>query len=272
MNPQDMSGDEHRFSGPRPEFLKKTQRSVRYFPVTLRGVTIGYLWASDEGGAASYVRRLAAQDTDAGFDSAIFWYDRLSEACAEGLRPLEALRRWVGAPEDPVGGMIASDAVEESAVNPRAVAEIANPGRVDPRTYSDEIGGTWPDGTPFDRSKGWDPLVLKLEQPGFKFLTDSAVRYVPVMLGGQVLGYLWAAVDDDAADFMPRSQVGAPANLAMRPWIERLDQAKQEGLSPMEALRRWIGQPEDPDVGGIAAGAEIRDAPSVEALKEIASR
>jgi hypothetical protein len=269
MNADDASGGG--FSGPPPEYSTSTRTAIRYLPVSLHGDVIGYLWGSVSDDAASYLRRHGAQETAEGFQSAVFWSKRLDEACAQGLTPLQAIRRWVGAPEDPRGGTIVSGAVEREAANPRELAESVNPGKVDPRDYDDEAGGTWPDGTPFDRSKGWENLSpFTLEKPGYSFLTESAVRYVPVTNAGEVLGYLWAAVDDDAADFVPRLPAEERGNLAMGPWISRLDQAKQEGLTPIEALRRWIGEPEDARAGGIAGDAEIREASSLEALKEIA--
>ena len=42
----------------------------------------------------------------------------------------------------------------------------------------------------------------------------------------------------------------------------RLNRASAEGLTPIEAIRQWIGAPEDPAAGGIAADAQARELPS----------
>ena len=45
-----------------------------------------------------------------------FWTERLARCGHEGLRPLQALRRWVGAAEDPVGGAVPAEARERVMV------------------------------------------------------------------------------------------------------------------------------------------------------------
>jgi hypothetical protein len=206
------------------------------------------------------------------FRSPLTWSDRLQEAYAEGLPAAQALRRWVGAPEDPQGGAIAADAEEREAASLADLYEVVNPGSEPP---PESIGpeGTWPDGTPLDRSKGWGDLSpFTLKETGYSFQTDSAVRYLPVTKGGEILGYLWASDTEDAADYLRRLPAGAEGFRAGGLWLARLEQCKEEGLPALEALRRWIGVPEDPESGGIAADAQEQEAPSLEALKEIAGR
>lgn len=55
-------------------------------------------------------------------------------------------------------------------------------------------------------------------------------------------------------------------------WPARLEQSKKEGLTPLAALRRWIGEPEDPVGGGIAADVQEQELPNSEAVKELAAR
>ncbi|GAA2111824.1 hypothetical protein [Actinomadura alba] len=265
------AADRPRRSGPPPgTYLLITKGPVHYLPVTLTGEVIGYLWASPTEKAGGYVRRLTASEE--AFRSPVTWSERMRESYGEGLSALQALRRWQGAPEDPQGGAIAADAEEGEAASLAELYELANPGGDPP---PDSLGpeGTFPDGTPMDRSKGWGDLSpFTLEKPGYSFQADSAVRYLPVTKGGEVLGYLWASGTEDAADYQRRLSAGAEGFRAGRLWISRLDQCKKEGLPPLDALRRWIGVPEDPEWGGVAADAQEQEAPSLDALKEIAGR
>lgn len=250
---------------PLDPYSAETESAVRYLPVTMSGEIIGYLWASDTDDGISFIRRLAAsQDT---YRAAEAWSDRLDQAEAEGLTPLQALRRWVGEPEDPDTGGIAADAVELWAPDLRTLNELANPGHVEPPLDSDFL----PDGTPMDRSQGWEDLSpFSLDSSGYyPFLTESAVRYLPVTRRGEVLGYLWASETDDAAEYVERWAADADGFHAGGLWRSRLNQAKKEGMTPLEALRRWVGQPEDPEGGGIAADAMERGA-QLQALQELA--
>lgn len=257
-------------AAPQGEYRLVTEQSVRYLPVTLGGEVIGFLWASPTEDAAGYVRRLDASER--AFRSPLTWSNRLREAYAERLPALLALRRWVSAPEDPEGGGIAADAREQEAASLADLYEMTNPGSEPPPKIAGPEGFL-PDGTPLDRSKGWGDLSpFTLEKPGYSFLTDSAVRYLPVTKNGVVLGFLWASEIEDAADYQRRIPAGADGFRAGGLWVSRLDQCKQEGLPPLEALRRWVGEPEHPEYGGIAEDVEEREAPSLEALKEIAQR
>jgi hypothetical protein len=257
-------------AGPPDRYRLSAEESIRYLPVTLEGEVIGFLWASPTEDAAGYVRRL--DTSERAFRSPLTWSNRLREAYAEGAPALEALRRWVGAPEDPEGGGIAVEAQEREAASLADLYEVANPGSESPPEVAGPAG-VFPDGTPLDRSKGWGDLSpFTLERPGYAFQTDTAVRYLPVTKGGTVLGYLWASETEDAADYQRRVPAGADGFRAGGLWISRLDRCKQEGLPPLEALRRWVGAPEDAQAGGIAADAQEQEAPSLDALKAIAER
>jgi hypothetical protein len=124
-----------------------------------------------------------------------------------------------------------------------------------------------------------DPRVSMEDQPEFRTVwapesyprtTESAVRYVPVMLGDGVVGYLWAAVTDDAAQYVARQDAGDAGFNAGVPWVQRLRWAKANGLAPLQALRHWAGQEEEPRAGRIPPGAE-QELPSLSALNELAA-
>jgi hypothetical protein len=240
---------------------------IRYVPVTHSGGVIGYLWASSAEGAAGFVRRLDAPPVT--FRSPLVWSDRLQDAFAVRVPSGEVLCRWAGEPEDPAGGAVAADAREQDAENLAELYEIADTGSEPP---PESLDPGLPDGF-MDRSKGWGDLSpFTLDKHGYDFRTDSPVRYLPVTKGGNVLGYLWASIVGEAADYLQRNVAGAEGFLAGGLWMARLEQSEREGLPALEALRRWIGAPEDPERGGIVAGAQEREAPSLDALKAIANR
>jgi hypothetical protein len=101
--------------------------------------------------------------------------------------------------------------------------------------------------------------------------TRSAVRFVPVLKDAVVMGYLWAAVTDDAADYVPREDADADGFNVSVEWVQRLRAAKTDGLGPLQLLRRWAGEPEDPEAGFIEPGSE-QELPSLAALEELAQR
>ncbi|MFD0686804.1 hypothetical protein [Actinomadura fibrosa] len=253
--------------GPVPEgYPSATGGAVRYLPVTAGGEVIGFLWAGEADDAAGFLRRLSATS---GFRAPLTWQKRFVEAKQAGLGPLEALRRWAGSPEDPEGGGIAADADEQRAGSLDELRGIANPGHQEAPVP--EGPQFTPDGVPLDRSRGWEPLSpLTLDKPGYAFDTDTAVRYLPVVRNGDVVGYLWASETENAADYQRRAHGGPAAFEAGGPWLRRLEDAAREGLPALDALRRWKGAPEDPVGGTIPADAEERTAASLEELKGLA--
>ncbi|MFC0531053.1 hypothetical protein [Phytohabitans kaempferiae] len=246
-----------------------TDGAIQYVPVLRDGETVGYLWAAVADDAASFLRVLE-EPLDRSLDAAIAWSRRLREAEAEGLTPQQALRRWIGAPPDPEAGAIPADAVPREAPSKRALGEIANPGsppditELPPAPY-----GYLPDGTPLDRSQGWEPKIATSSprlRPRYRTVTEAPVRYLTVVKDGRTMGYLWASTTDDAASYERRG-FDVEDNDVWGAWVARLEEAAREGVAPLEALRRWAGQP----AGGAGeAGTEEREAASLDALKEIA--
>jgi hypothetical protein len=101
--------------------------------------------------------------------------------------------------------------------------------------------------------------------------TPSAIRFVPVLKDATVMGYLWAAVTDDAADYVPREDADEVGFNVSVEWVQRLRDAKAEGLTPLQLLGRWAGEPEDPQTGYVETGSE-QELPSVAALEELAEQ
>lgn len=100
--------------------------------------------------------------------------------------------------------------------------------------------------------------------------TSAAVRYVPVVKDGVVIGYLWAATTDDATQYVAREQAGDAALDAAVAWTRRLRWAKANGITPLQALTLWAGTPEDPRAGAVPPGTPF-EAPSLAHLAELAA-
>ncbi|WP_280268038.1 hypothetical protein [Nocardia wallacei] len=260
---------------PRATYDGWTRQPVFYFPVVLRGELVGYLWASVTHGSASFVRKLrmngAGAQADPFADPSLWatdvWAERLAAAYAQGVTAQDAVRAWVGAPEDPQGGGIPADAAEHRAESLAALYEFANPGGPPPPEPLVQ-DGMYPDGTPVDRSRGWGPVV---SSPVVRYPTETGagVRFAPVSKDGRVVGYLWASVADDAADYLPRAG-DRTGEIAAGTWQLRLSQAQRDGLTPTQALQRCRQQPEDHLAGVIGSDAPEGEFADLAQLKDLA--
>ncbi|MEV7717368.1 hypothetical protein [Streptomyces sp. NPDC088184] len=89
----------------KPAYRRVASGRVLYFPVHGQDGVLGYLWASDAEGAASFEARDAA-DPD-GYRAGLVWVDRLQAAYERGLSPVAALVELRGLPSTPVAGALA---------------------------------------------------------------------------------------------------------------------------------------------------------------------
>ncbi|ADI07439.1 hypothetical protein SBI_04319 [Streptomyces bingchenggensis BCW-1] len=117
-----------------------------------------------------------------------------------------------------------------------------------------------------------DLSPFTLERTEFRSVSDAPVHCFPVTLRGQLIGYLWGSETTDAADFCPRRGMGAAGWDARGPWRRRLKEARDAGFSAWEAVRYWVGEPEDPRGGGVAADAEGRVLPDSRGVQRLASQ
>ncbi|WP_407565214.1 hypothetical protein [Streptomyces sp. 184] len=125
---------------------------------------------------------------------------------------------------------------------------------------------------PTGRPGDFGPLgPWTLEQTDYLGCTDTAVRCLPVVLRGRVIGYLWASETEDAASYVGRAGTGAVGFDAGGPWHRRLREARDAGFSAWEALQLWIGEPEDSRAGAIPADAETLVLPNSQAARGLAS-
>ncbi|GAA3969156.1 hypothetical protein GCM10023085_59350 [Actinomadura viridis] len=251
----------------RPEgYDGRTRLPVVRLPVMSGDRHLGYLWASVDDRAAGFLRRKEFREA---FEPLLVWGERLQEAYEEGLGAREAIRRWAGRPEDAVAGGVPADAAERVEAGLEDLYRLADPD-YEPSPLDSLGRGEFPDGTPMDRSKGWGPLHFELP-PSYDLDTDGPVRYFPVVKGDVVLGYLWAAVEGEAAMYRAREDAGMDGANAASRWILSLRELYEEGVPALEALARCKAAPEDPRGGVIPAGATAEELPSLRDLERLAT-
>ncbi|MFE1431006.1 hypothetical protein ACFW5G_01255 [Streptomyces griseoaurantiacus] len=107
--------------------------------------------------------------------------------------------------------------------------------------------------------------------PRYRTRSDKPVRYFTVVDkdGGAVLGYVWGAVDDDAAAWVPREAAGPRALSEGGIWHHRLTAAKGRGISPMQALAEMLAAPDGNK--GRAVPESLADAPDAGAVRALAA-
>jgi hypothetical protein len=100
----------------------------------------------------------------------------------------------------------------------------------------------------------------------------TLVYYVPVVLRGQVIGYLWASEEDDAVGFFCRKEARRRDVVrAGAVWSDRLRDAQAQGLRPSHILYRWTGKSEDPVAGGIPGDVVRQGGRTTDMLRERAT-
>jgi hypothetical protein len=119
-----------------------------------------------------------------------------------------------------------------------------------------------------------DLSPFTLERQEFIGASKSPVRYFPVMLQGQLIGYLWASesASDDAANFFPMHGLGTIGWNATGTWQGRLKRARENGRTPLEAVRHWVGKPEDPRGGAVPADSDGHVVADSQAVRLLTSR
>ncbi|MGC9443204.1 hypothetical protein, partial [Streptomyces sp. WG5] len=99
--------------------------------------------------------------------------------------------------------------------------------RINPR-FAEDVGGYIVPGGP----------------PRYASHTGRPVQYVAFAdADGQVLGYVWANDEDDAAGVEVRSAVEPGASNKAGAWARYLHRAKERSIAPTEALAEMMAQP-----------------------------
>lgn len=99
---------------------------------------------------------------------------------------------------------------------------------------------------------------------------DGPVRYVEVVDGKGLLGYLWFQDAADAADFIPCKSRGVESRSAAVQWGRRLRVHKESGLTPAQAIAGLAAEAPAETAGRIAPG-EPSESASESALRELAA-
>ncbi|MFC7892500.1 hypothetical protein [Streptomyces sp. NPDC057381] len=100
---------------------------------------------------------------------------------------------------------------------------------------------------------------------------DSAVNFMDVVLEGDVIGYLWAAVDESAAGYEPCTPRGDVALDAAVMWLTRLSEAMEGGATPSGALRE-LAMERDATSFGVVIPNSLKKADSLELVQEMSGR
>ncbi|MET8422578.1 hypothetical protein [Nocardia sp. NPDC004860] len=248
-----------------------TRLRVDYVPVTRGEELVGYLYGSRGGNSAGFLPCVAAHGNRN--KAASYWQNRLTETCTMGLSPEEAVRYFIGRPSDAEYGEVAADTEVAVADTIQDLALQLNPGV--PLGKGPWIqDGTSPTGSPDDRSNGWGPLVSAPPKPPFPVETTSPLVFYAVTRENTVLGYLWSATTENAADYLPRTAAGADGIAAGGLWKLRLRDAFGAGTSSQEALRQCRNAaPYVYDRFGIIGPDAIeQSAPDLAALRHLAEQ
>ncbi|OKJ78563.1 hypothetical protein AMK30_06190 [Streptomyces sp. CB02460] len=121
-----------------------------------------------------------------------------------------------------------------------------------------------------DRARLLDSRLPESEDD-YEQIADGPVRYLAVRRDDRTLGFVWAAVDDSAAGYVPRTAAGDEAFDAGAAWITALREAHRSGLTPLAALQDAVRRPAPPEAGVFARGSHL-EAPSLDALEELSGR
>jgi hypothetical protein len=116
-------------------------------------------------------------------------------------------------------------------------------------------------------------VVSRLPEGSARYadMTEGPVRYLTVAGSRGVLGYLWAADNEDAAGYEPRSAAGEAAFDAALVWLLRLGEAKASGLSPRQALSHLKNAVEHAEAGRVVPDSEAV-AWTLDALQDFSGR
>ncbi|MFF5333700.1 hypothetical protein [Streptomyces sp. NPDC013181] len=143
-------------------------------------------------------------------------------------------------------------------------------GFADPRVEGPAYDDAWGTFERLDRTRLLDSRLPRCDEE-YEQVTEAPVRYAPVRRDGVTLGYVWAATDDSAAGYVPRTAAGDAAFDAGAVWLSDLRRARGRGLAPLCALELLLRLPARARAG-IVSGAGSGTAPSLEDLEERSGR
>ncbi|MGO4463700.1 hypothetical protein AB4039_41545 [Streptomyces sp. M-16] len=163
----------------------------------------------------------------------------------------------------------------ESEIDPGDPTKHARPtveGFADLLVEGAEYDDSW---STFEVPARWRRLMKLVagesEGEDYESTTEHPVRYALVRRGDQVVGYLWAAVGDEAAGYEPRTAAGDEAFEAGVPWVLSLRSLRLRGFRPMAALNELLGASDSSGSDSIVE-TTVYEAASLDALEELSGR
>jgi hypothetical protein len=106
--------------------------------------------------------------------------------------------------------------------------------------------------------------------PNYDIWTRLPLIYLPVLLNGDPIGYLWASKSRPAAnflDFLAGGSVDMHRRMDLRSvWQDRLRESYRQRMTPLDAVRQWRGAPAHPRAGAIPADAVEAEITGIRAL------
>ncbi|MFB6785006.1 hypothetical protein ACFCX0_49350 [Streptomyces sp. NPDC056352] len=107
--------------------------------------------------------------------------------------------------------------------------------------------------------------------PRYSHLSNKPVQYLTVAdRRGQVIGYVWANDEDDAAGWAVRKAGGDNAFNEGSVWAIKLHDAKARGIAPTAALAEMI-QESDPTRSSHVVPGSLTEAPNADVIRRLAN-
>jgi hypothetical protein len=104
--------------------------------------------------------------------------------------------------------------------------------------------------------------------PSYRVTASGPVTYAAISRDDRLVGYLWVAGDEDAADFLAVPDLDERGFEVAVWWVARLRQGRADQRHPRDPFDYWIARAAE---YGMAAG-EVQQAESLAALYELAGR
>ncbi|WP_017609807.1 hypothetical protein [Nocardiopsis xinjiangensis] len=243
----------------------KATTPVHYYLIHLKGRPIAALLTQGERNA-KFLAIMEATDLETRLSASETWGKRLVKDAEQGLTPMESIQRWRGVASEASVGGIPAEAELHTCTDLVELDQLLNP-ELEP--VEDDLTRLLQDPEHL-YGRDWGPLIMEKVETGYRIVAQSEITYLPVRLGGTVIGYLWASDNENARWYIPRPAAGPPAWRAERWWMRQAVDAAGRDLSPTQALRERIGLPEDPVGGRIDPADQERTAPSPDTLERIA--
>lgn len=238
---------------------------VRYLPVTVEGRTACYLYVSSGSDRLGTLDASGQLDPEFVRDAARHW-QRMAVAYRDrGLGPEQALEHARREPETELGGRVPQGAVIAEAEDFSRLFSIAQPDHDPNSPYRQAVWDTMhvqrPHFTPLVSVPMWEIYAPN---------SQDTVRCLPVRVGDEVAGFVWAALHEEAAGFVRRVSAHPECDIAEGWWLREIRRLHMHGYSALEALRARVGLPEHPKGGRIEAGEPESQVEGSQGVRDLA--